>query len=66
MQELSKFNLKISVIPNRLKKYMSFTINNELSFIESFQFLSSLLDSLAKNLNKDDFRYLTQEFGNNV
>ena len=27
MQELGKFNLKISVIPNGLEKYMSFTIN---------------------------------------
>ena len=29
MQELRKFNLKISVIPNGLEKYMSFTINNK-------------------------------------
>ena len=27
MQELSKFNLKIYVIPNDLEKYMSFNIN---------------------------------------
>ena len=32
MQELEKFNLEISVIPNGLEKYMSFTINNELKF----------------------------------
>ena len=66
MQELGKFNLKINVIPNGLEKYMSFTINNKLSFIDSFQFLSSSLDSLVKNLNKDDFKYLSQEFDNNV
>ena len=41
---------------------MSFTINDKLSFIDSFQFLSSSLDSLVKNLNK----YLSQEFENNV
>ena len=41
---------------------MSFTINNKLSFIDNFQFLSSSLDSLVKNLIKDDFKYLTQEF----
>ena len=35
---------------------MSFTINNKLSFIHSFQFLSSFLDSLFKNLKKDDFK----------
>ena len=45
---------------------MSFTINNKLSFIESFQFLSSSLDSLVKNLSKNDFKYLSQEFDNNV
>ena len=36
MQELGKFNLKISVTLNGLEKYVSFTINNKLSFIESF------------------------------
>ena len=45
---------------------MSFTINNKLSFIDSFQFLSSSLDSLVKNLSKDNFKYLSQEFNNNV
>ena len=66
MQELSKFNLNTNVIPNGLEKYMSFSINNKLSFIDSFQFLSSSLDSLVKNLDKDDFKYLSQEFDNNV
>ena len=45
---------------------MSFTINNQLSFIDSFQFLSSSLDSWVKNLSKDDFKYLSQEFDHNV
>ena len=45
---------------------MSFSITNKLSFIDSFWFLSSLLHSLAKNLKKDDFKYLNQEFDNNV
>ena len=54
MQELGKFNLKINVIPNGLEKYMSFSINNKLRFINSFQFLSSSLDSLVKNLRNDD------------
>ena len=51
IQELGKFNLKINVIQNGLEKYMSFTINNKLSFIDSLQFLSSSLDSLVKNLS---------------
>ena len=61
MQELHKFNLKINAIPNGLEEYMSFSINSKLSFIDSFQFLSSSLDSLVKNLAKDDFKNLSQE-----
>ena len=38
MQELGKFNLKVNFTPNGLEKYISFTINNKLSFIDSFQF----------------------------
>ena len=45
---------------------MRFTINNKLSFIDSLQFLSFLLDSLVKNLSKEDFKYLSQEFNNNI
>ena len=66
MQELGKFNLKTNVIPNGLEKYMNFGINNKLSFINSFLFLSSSLDSLVKNFGKDDFKYFSQEFDNNV
>ena len=59
MQEVGKLNLKINVIPDVLEKYMSFSINNKFNFINSFQFLRLLLDSLVKNLNKDDFKYLS-------
>ena len=67
IQELGKFDLKISVILNGLEKYMNFTINNKLHFIDSFQFLScSSLHTLVRNLNKDYFKYLSQENDNNV
>ena len=66
MQELGKFNVKVNVISNGLEQYMSFTINNKLRFTDSFQSLSSSLDSLVKNSNKDYFKYLSQEFDNNV
>ena len=56
MQELDKCNLKINVIRNGLEKYISFSINNKPSFIDSFQFLGCSLDSLVKNLGKDDFK----------
>ena len=45
---------------------MSLSTNNKLSFIDRFQFLSSSLNSLVKNLSKDDFKYLSQEFDNKV
>ena len=66
MQELGKFNLKINVIRNGLEIYMRFSINNKLSFIDSFQFQSCSLDNLVKNLNKDGFKYLSHEFDNNI
>ena len=66
MKELDRFNLKINFVPYGLENYISVTINNKLSFIDSLQFLSSSLDSLIKNLSKNDFKYLTQEFNNNV
>ena len=36
------------------------------SFIDSFQFIGSPLDSLVQNLNKDDFKYLSQEFDDKI
>ena len=44
---------------------MSFTINNKLSFIDNFQLLRSSLVSV-KNLSKDDFKYLSKEFDDNI
>ena len=52
IQELGKFKLKINIIPNGLEPYVSFTVNNKLCLIGKFQFLSSSLDSLVKNLTK--------------
>ena len=66
MQELGKFNLKTDVISNGLEKRTSLSINNKLSFIDSSQFLSSSLGRFFKNLNKDDVKYLSREFDNNV
>ena len=66
MQEVGKFNLKINVIPNDLKKYMSFITKIKLNFINSFHFSFSSLENLVKNLNKNDFKYLSEEFDSNV
>ena len=41
---------------------MAFTINENLIFIDSMQFMNSSLDSLVKNLSNNDFKYLSEEF----
>ena len=59
---MGKFHVKVSVIPNGLEKYMAFTVNKSLVFIDSKQFMDSSLDSLVKNLSSDDFKYLSEKF----
>ena len=51
--ELNKFDVKISVIPNGLEKYMAFFLSKNLVFIDSVQFLNSTLDKLVKNLSDE-------------
>ena len=45
---------------------MSFSVNNKLNFLDSFQLLSYSLDNVVTNLGKDDFKFLSQDFNNNV
>ena len=45
---------------------MSFSLDNKLIFIDSFQFLSSSLDSLVKSSGANDFKHLSQEFDSEV
>ena len=63
-KELSKFSVKISVIPNGLEKCMAFTLNKNLVFIDSMVFMNSSLDKLVKNLSDKDFKYFSEEFSN--
>ena len=60
--ELSKFDVKIGVILNRLEKQMAFILNKNLVFIDSVQFMNCSLEKLAKNLSDNDFKYLIEEF----
>ena len=53
IKEISKFDVKVSVILNGLEKYMTFTFNKNLVFIDSMQFI---------NLSDNDFKYLSEEF----
>ena len=41
---------------------MAFTLNKNLVFIDSTQFMNFSLDKLAKNLSDEDFKYLSEEF----
>ena len=60
-EELNKFDYRVSVIPNGLEKYMSFSLNN-LVLIDSMLFMNSSLDKLVKNLSDSDFKCLSKVF----
>ena len=62
IKKVGKFDVKVSVIPNGLEKHTTFTINKNLGFIDSMQFMNSNLDSLVKNLSDNGFRCLSEEF----
>ena len=53
-----KFDVKVTVIPNGLENYMTFTIINNLVFTGSMQFLNYSPDSLFKKLSGNNFKYL--------
>ena len=57
-----KQDLNINAIPNNMEKYMAFMLGNHLTFIDSFQFISSSLDKLVSNLLKDDLIYTSKVF----
>ena len=59
-EEKQDFN--INAIPNNMEKYMAFMLGNHLTFIDSFQFMSSSLDKLVSNLPKDDLIYTSKAF----
>ena len=57
-----KCQMDINCIPNNMEKYMAFMLGKHLLFLDSFQFMSSSLDNLAKNLPDDAFIFTQQEF----
>ena len=67
MQEIGKSDVKTSIIPSGLEKYIAFTINNNLFSTDSMQFMnSSLDDALVTNLSDNDFKHLSQKFSSNL
>ncbi|KAL9988273.1 hypothetical protein ACROYT_G002704 [Oculina patagonica] len=54
--------MKINAIPNNMEKYMAFMLGNHLTFLDSFQFMSSSLDKLVSNLPKESLKYTSEIF----
>ena len=57
--------MNINAIPNNMEKCMAFMLGNHLTFIDSFQFMSSSLDKLVSNQDDESFKYTKEEFKNN-
>ena len=57
-----KCQMNINAIPNNMEKYMAFMLGNHLTFIDSFQFMSSSLEKLVSNLPKESLKYTSQKF----
>ena len=54
--------MNINAIPNNMEKYMAFMLGNHLTFIDSFQFMSSSLDKLVSNLPAEALKYTNKRF----
>ena len=61
-KELNNFDVTIDGIPKTIEKYMSIVVNRNITFIESNEFYKGALDTLASNLEDNDFKYLMSEF----
>ena len=55
-----KCQMNINAIPNNMEKYMAFMLGNHLTFIDSFQFMSSGLEKLVSNLPRESLKYTSQ------
>ena len=57
-----KCQMNINAIPNNMEKYMAFMLGNHLTFLDSFQFMSSSLEKLVSNLLRESLKYTSQRF----
>ena len=57
-----KCQMNINAIPNNMEKYMAFMLGNHLTFLDSFQFMSSSLEKLVSNLPKEALKYTSKMF----
>ena len=54
--------MNINAIPNNMEKYMAFMLGNHLTFLDSFQFMSSSLEKLVSNIPRESLKYTSQVF----
>ena len=57
-----KSQMDINAIPNNMEKYMAFMLGRHLTFIDSFQFMSSSLEKLVGNIPRESLKYTCQQF----
>ena len=55
IEETDNFDVKVNVNPNGLEKYIALTINNNLVFIDSMQFMNSSLDVFVEICQRWNF-----------
>ena len=60
---LNNFDADVAVVPKGIEKCMSIIVKRHITFIDSFQFYNSSLDTLASNLEDKEVKNLTSEFG---
>ena len=54
--------MNINAIPNNMEKYITFMLGNHLTFLDSFQFMSSSLEKLVSNTPRESLKYTSQVF----
>ena len=57
-----EIKMNINAIPNNMEKYMAFMLGKHLTFLDSFQFMSSSLDKLVSNLPAEALKYTNKIF----
>ena len=61
-----KCQMNINAIQNNMEKYMAFMLGNHLTFIDSFQFMSSSLEKLVSHLPDESLKHTKEEFKNDL
>ena len=57
-----KCQMNFNAIPNNMEKYMAFMLGNHLTFLDSFQFMSSSLEKLVSNMPRESLKYTSKQF----